>query len=291
MVWINPYFYKIEFMNEIVKKSYLSDETYLFGYIDFFYNFNYVDIEKQLQDDISEQINITDDEQLAKDEKPKEIPLILSNNPDKSNSNLFINKYTIDDESTSINLNLGYRYYSLNYNKSDATINRQLLDSISDAGNIDNIVLKDNTEDSFMYENHIGGEWSGKMDIDNVHENFLHTTIQNKNNLKFLQKLKMTIKMERPNYGLYRFQKVLLELYNLNKLNNKDDDNKKVSDMDMAGQYDDKIIHKFSGEWLITAINFLFNKADGNYQEITLVKRELTKEYTFPRRVKKQMFE
>ena len=64
------------------------------------------------------------------------------------------------------------------------------------------------------------------------------------------------------------------------------DADKSKEKMEGVGQHDDKIIHKLSGEWLITSINMVFSKDDGVIQELTLVKRELTKEYTFPRRPK-----
>ena len=65
--------------------------------------------------------------------------------------------------------------------------------------------------------------------------------------------------MQKPNYGLYRFQKVLVELYNLTKLD--DADNTVDSEnLTYGNQWNNKIIHKLSGEWLITAINYTFSK-------------------------------
>ena len=89
--------------------------------------------------------------------------------------------------------------------------------------------------------------------------------------------------MGKPNYALYRFQKILIELYNFGKI---EDEEEMDSQQDGTGQnqYDSKIIHRLSGEWLITAINLTFSRESGNIQEITLVKRELTEEYNFPRR-------
>ena len=69
MTWINPSNYKIEFMKEIVRKAYISDNSFLFGYVDFYYNFNYVDIETQMKDDISAQMNIMDREKITSDNK------------------------------------------------------------------------------------------------------------------------------------------------------------------------------------------------------------------------------
>ena len=285
MVWINPSNYKIEFIKEIISKSYITDETFLFGYIDFYYNFNYVDIETQLKDDISTQMNIMDREKIIKDEKEDSVPLILSNNPDAANSNLYISKYTLYNSSTNINLTYGYRHMAFYYNKSDDNFKKYALDTITtEDGN--SIMLKGEPGvTKGLYSDMICNTYMGKLDTDNVHREYLHSALQNRNNLKFLQKLKMTVKIDKPNFGLYRFQKVLVELYNNGKINNKETEEQNYAKD--SGPHDTKIINKLSGEWLITAINFTFSKKDGNVQELTLVKRELTSKYNFPRRVKK----
>ena len=291
MVWINPGGYRQSFIKDIIKKSYIDDTTFLFGYIDFYYNFNYVDINKQLNMDISEQNNIEDSSSAVKDvEEQKPSPLILTNNEDKSSTNLYISKYTIKNDSTEINIDNGYRYKMTSYNKIEDKVNRYFLESISEGSDNNSITLKGNPflEKDLLYEESINGKWMGKLDTYNVHENFLHTDIQNENNLKFLQKLKLSIKMGKPNYSLYRFQKILVELYNFGQIENEEEQNGKQPNPGEQGQYDSKIINRLSGEWLITAINFTFTRDEGNIQEITLVKRELTEEYNFPRREKKK---
>ena len=291
MVWINPGDYRQNFIREIIKKSYIDDTTFLFGYVDFYYNFNYIDINKQINSDISTQNNIDDTESLGGElsEDPIPTPLIITNNEDKASSNLYILKYTVNHDSTKVNIDTGYRYRYIAYNKTDNQTKSYFLDSIT-GDNDNSIVLKGNpySTNDILYNESIKDVWEGKIDTYNVHENFLHTELQNKNNLKYLQKLKMTIKMSKPNYGLYRFQKVLIELYNLGKMNDSEENDGEKPEGTDQGQYDSKIIHRLSGEWLITAINFSFTRDEGNIQEITVIKRELTEEYNFPRREKKE---
>jgi len=285
MVWVNPANYRIEFIRDIISKTYIDDDTFLFGYIDFYYNFNYVDIETQMKEDISNQMNLASINESNKDSQDKEVPLILTNSPDRTTSNLHIQKYTLINSSTSTNLAYGYRHYVNYYNKSDDELKKYALDNItSDDDNT--IVLKGNdVEPNTLYDELYNDTWMGKLDIDNVHENYLHSSLQNQNNLKFLQKLKMTVKMAKVNYGLYRFQKVLVELYNMGKMDDPEKTNFTDEEIERGAQQNDtKIINKLSGEWVITAINLTFSKKDGIIQELTLVKRELTEEYTFPRR-------
>ena len=293
MIWINNANYRIEFMKNIVQRSYIDDDTFLFGYLDYYYNFNYVDIETQLKSDISEQMNLVNKSKAVKDTDPIETSLILTNNPDKKDSNMHIDKYTIINSSTNINLQYGYEHVVTFYDKLEYKLNRYTIDSVSNDDDGNTIIMKGNEEEgNKLYNDMKNATWMGKIDTDNVHENFLHCQVQNKNNLKFLQKLKITIKMTKPNYGLYRFQKVLVELYN----NGKTTETSKLKDPEIKGDTptqselsqsnDDKIINKLSGEWLITAINMTYDIKVGNIQEITLVKRELTKKYDFPRREK-----
>ena len=273
MVYVNPSNYRMEFMKDIIERSYITDDTFLFGYIDFYYNFNYVDIEAQLKDDISTQMNMLDRETTIKDGKDDNVALILTNIKDAENTNMYISKYTLMDSSTNINLQYGYKHTAFYYNKIDDEIKRYDLDNITDSD--DNaIVLKGHIDDkNGMFENMSCNTYMGKMDTDNVHKNYLHTILQNRNNLKFLQKLKINVRMGKPNYGLYRFQKVLVELYNNGKLNNGKEEQLTDKEIKAGGkEYDSKIMHKLSGEWLITAINFTFSRKDGNIQELTLVK-------------------
>lgn len=273
MIWINPANYRIEFMKNIIERSYLDDNTFLFGYVDFYYNFTYVDIEQQINDDISNQMCNIIDKRLTKD--VDKVPLILSNHPDIESTNLYINKFTIDNSSFRTNLKCGYQHVITYYDKLKNDIQRYNIETITYDDEND-IVLKDSDE-NLLYDRLITGTYTGKIDTDNVHENFNHTYIQNKINLEFLQKLKMKIKLRKPNYSLYRFQKVLVELYNLNKLTTE-------NNMGDGKMYDDRIINTLSGEWLITGINVNYKLNGGNEQEITLVKRELTLKYDFPRR-------
>ncbi len=290
-VWINPSNYKIEFLTDIIDGSYISDDTYLFGYLDFYYNFNYVDIEKQLSEDISEQKTLLENKQMLLDGKETEVPLILTNHPDKDNTNLKIDKYTIVNSSTNVNLTYGYKHIVNYYNKTNDEIKNYAIDSISNNDDSNKIIMKGNDiESDDLYNNMSINTWIGKIDTDNAHENYLHSMLQNKMNLQFLQKLKMKVRLQKMNFGLYRFQKVNVELYNLgktvdktnaneidvNKQDNRENNSKKEID-----KFEETIINKLSGEWLIIAINFIYDKSQGNIQEITLVKRELTDKYNF----------
>ena len=282
MVWINTGDMRQNFIKDIISHSYVNDTTFMFGYVDFYYNFNYVDINKAINDDISKQDNIQDTEMIDEEAAGKTEPLIFSNNEDNASNNLFIDKYTIFQNSTEINLEHGYRNRFRDYDTKDDKINIELIDALSETTE-NGIILKGNPyKEDLLYKESINGEYLGKRY--NVYDNYLKSETLNKQNLAFLQKLKIVIKLKKQNYGIYRFQKVLLELYNYGKM--------KGDEVKEKHEYDNNLIHALSGEWIITGIKFNYitkdrkvaGKKSENIQEITLVKRELTEEYNFPRR-------
>ena len=157
MKWINPGDYRKNFITELIQNSYIDDTTFLFGYIDFYYNFNYIDINKQLSSNISEQNNIDDNERIG-DELPNDpVALILSNNEDIVKTNMYISKYTIDNDSTLINLD-GYRYRYTDYDKSEDKVNSYFIESMSSSDN-NSIVLMGNpfTKNNLLYDESIQG--------------------------------------------------------------------------------------------------------------------------------------
>lgn len=275
-VWINNAMYKIDFIKKIIEHSYISDKTFVFGFVDFYYNFNYIDIEKQLSEDISNQMTVIDSKLIKNDDKSSIVNLKLSNSPDFNNTEFKINKYTIENDSTSTNLNYGYRHKVIYFDSYENKIKKYLIDAITNDSE-NNIVLKDNSEEGDkLYNNMIKTSYLGKCSV-NVHANYIHSKIHNSMNLDFLQKLKMTVELNKVNYALYRFQKINVELYDLSSIEKEKDLKRDVNEKNI---YKTKLIERLSGEWLITGIKYIYDIERGeNIQELTLVKRELTLNY------------
>jgi len=286
MVWINPADQYLEYIQNIVKHSYKSQESFLFAYVDFYYNLNYVDIETALSENIDGQTAISSDNYFFKtpnqEEQTKE--LILMNHPDVMSTNTYIDKYDLLNRSTAINLEIGYLYYLSYYDQDGNTLYKLILDSISTPGTDNNsIIMKGGIgEISEMQKYSADGEYLGKTDNDNVHQYYIYAVKHNENNLKFLQKVKLKITINKANFNLYRFQKLKVDFYKTNQFDNKDLSKQAIpasqKDIDKnAGKItdEDKLNQRLSGDWLITAISYTFNKKSGFEQEVTLVKREL----------------
>ena len=48
MTWINPKYKPYDFMGDVIDYSYISDESFIVGYIDHYYNFCFIDVQKEL---------------------------------------------------------------------------------------------------------------------------------------------------------------------------------------------------------------------------------------------------
>jgi hypothetical protein len=260
--------------------SYKDDSGFMWSFIDFYYNLNYIDAEIELKEDTSKNTTTLVDSGQGE----KIVPLILTNHPDYNMTNMYINTYNLENASTEVNLNIGYKYNVRYYDMLSETVKTQMLESISDSG-IDNnlIVMKGQPFDyKDIYENAQNDNWYGKQDTDNVHENYIKSVVQNHNNLEFLQKIKMRISLKNLNFTIYRFQPIKVEIYEMSDVMRETDlsqTNVYNKETDLKKVDSNKINHRLSGDWLITGINYTFSQTNGIVQEVTLIKRELTAFY------------
>jgi len=287
MVWINPADQYLEYIQNIIKHSYKSQESFMFAYVDFYYNLNYVDIETALSEDIEDQLGMNSNSYFFDTQKHEEstTELILTNHPDRSGSNVYIDKFNILNKSTAVNLEIGYLYYLSYYDTNGNTLYKLILDNISTPGKDNNsIIMKGGIgEISDMQLNSANGEYVSSIDVDNAHEYYLYAMKHNENNLKFLQKVKLKITLNKTNFNLYRFQKLKVNFYKTSQLTEKDVkvqttepvNKKRIEEKQGIIADEDKLNQRLSGDWLITAISYSYNKTGGFEQEVTLVKREL----------------
>ena len=288
MTWINPgEDYIREFVpEEVVPYSYKSDDSFLWSFVDYYYNLNYIDIETALNEDITNQQTILNTSDTTGTEKT--IDLILTNHPDKRSSNLYLDRWNLDNDSTDINIDISYEPWIFYLDEINNNFVQILLDTISTTGNDKSSIVLKKRNDSV---NTTDGNsqlkkkyFLGKLDIDNAHKNLLYAEKHNENNILSLQKIKMNVVLPNLNFSLYRFQTVEVVLYDLNDMETKkgkDDHN-----INQILKDENKINNRLSGKWLITGINWVMDqknmKGGGQtifVQEITMVRRELTTLY------------
>ena len=229
----------------------------MLGYIDYYYNFNYVDIEDELSRDINEELGVTSfglEEAANVENKEDQIgSLMLSNDISMEGTNMFLDSYKIINNSTNVSLLEGYLTKTKYYNESNKELLVFDIDSISTEGG--KLVMKSGDQD--FYNRNINLVYNGKIDIDNAHKNFNYSAIQNDRNVVELTKLGLDAVLNNPNFNLYRFQKI-----------------KVMITAETATPSHALINERLSGEWFIVDIKYEMVESNF-YQKLLLVKREL----------------
>jgi hypothetical protein len=280
MTWINPSDINLDFIKATTMLSYKDDESFIWSYVDFYYNLNYIDIETQFGDSTKGLEGINSNKYLI-DNADNTTPLFLTNHPDSHGSSIFISKYNIVNSSTKTNLDIGYNYFIKYYNTIEQDLSGFVLDTISTSGDNGDIVLKSNNSSGnnadSLYQQNVTNDYYGRVDIDNIHKNFYYSLVQNERNMKYFQKIKMKVVLSSPNFNLYRFQMINVKIYKLQELDSKTritppDGRDKLAGVNI---YEDKLNKRLSGNWMISGINYKFSADVGWEQEINLVRREL----------------
>jgi len=262
MPWRNVGDKEYKFMEDIIKHSYISEESFMAGYIDFYYCFNYVDIEKEMKRDITNDVGIDTggiDKPSEKDvDKIKSLK--LTSEKGLQTSNTYFTKKAERNESTKISMEQGYRTRTKFYD----TVKKMFLVFDVDSTTTDgskSIILKGSEGDKESFDNNYVTKYHGKIDTDNVHKNYNYAVTQNKINLDNMMKNQMDISLPNPNFNLYRFQKIQVFL---------------MKDAATVAA-PETIQWRYSGEWMIASIKYTFLNGALS-QDITLARKEMGKD-------------
>jgi len=262
MTWLNPGLNRYKFLtDEVISKSWIGDNSFVWSFVDFYYNINYIDVEKALTDDINQ---ITWIAKKHDEEKPTTIKPDLSNDMSMKDTNIYFVGEKIINESTETSLLRGYlrdiSFYDVdgNWSEKAGSYKEYTLDTITAPDSDNTIYLKGDPGDTSFYENNKSYHYLGKIDTANMHTDYLWANIQNKENVYDLQKIGINIIIPHPNFNIKKFEKV-----NMNFINNNINATERVRNL------------KLNGEWLVINIKFKWT-GKTYYQIVTLVKRELT---------------
>ena len=262
MSWRNTNKKPYEFIDEIISHSYINDESYMAGYIDYYYCFNYVDIEKEMNRDATKDIGLDTSgmsQQSNGEESKRLVVLRLTNDAAQNSSSNFIGTYTTLNESTKKSLEHGYATVTKSYDR----ISKQFLvftvDSTTSDGS-ETLILKGAPKDNKYQNENIKHKFTGKIDTDNVHKNYNYSVTQNRINLNNLNKIVLNATLPNANWNLYKFMKIGVDLINPSPTPTN------------PGSKD----FRYSGYYIIADIEYLWNGKSMS-QKLRLVKKELGK--------------
>ena len=262
MPWRNVGDKQYDFINNVIKHSYLSEQSYMVGFIDYYYCFNYVDVEKEMKrdnkDDKCINTSVIPDGKTTDDVKI--VPLQLSTDKALNSSNTFIVEKNFENNSTSLSLKEGYKTKTKYYDKTKKMFLVFDVDSTT-SDESKTLILKGAKGDKEAFDNNITTTYAGKIDTDNVHKNYNYAITQNKINIDNLNKMVLTVEIPNLNFGLYLYQKVNVLI---------------VNEKPATETNRETIQWRKSGDYIISEINFNWNGLSFK-QELKLIRKELGK--------------
>jgi hypothetical protein len=260
MTWINGGDVVSNFIMYVVDHSYKSDQSFITTFVDYYYNLNMIDIEKELTRNTDNDMSVTDNVLLSSlnssGSKEQLVSLLFSNDESFKETNMFFDTYRIINHSTEVSLRSGYKNLIKFYDELNKSFLIFDLDSITSKGD-KTIILKGNPQDNEFFNLNTRTRYLGKTDFDNCHKNYNYAQQINEKNITDLEKIGIEISMVTPNYSIYKFQKIKLFISN-------------QTATPSTGLKNDRL----SGEWLIIDIRLVYSNQTFK-QIINLVKREL----------------
>lgn len=260
MNWLNTGIRNYEFMMEVLNNAYVSDESFLAGNLDLFYNFNFVDVQKELARDINNELSIASNGLLDVFGIPiveDTAPLLLTSDESLKGSNNYFTNYRILNRATDVALEKGYSDDFIYYDTDNKKANNFEVHSMN-LNEGQSLVLKGGKDDDAFFKSNKNFVYAGKSTGDNAHQNFNFSKTHNDRNISEAEKIAAEIELPFPNFNIYRFQKVKI-LFSHN-----------VSTLASAA-----FNSRYSGDWLVVDIRYVLY--DGLFKQIvTLVRRELS---------------
>jgi len=262
MTWRNIGKVPKNFVNEIIKHSYISDTSYVLGYIDYYYCFNYVDIEKEWLRDISKDVGLAStgtnhlNEPGVRDQVEK---LQLTNDKSMQSSPFHFSSYRLNNQSTKISVNKGQFTVSKAYDKKKKQFVVFDVHSQTSDGS-KTIILKGAPGDSNELKENFRTNYGGKIDTENTHIHYLYSEAQNQVNLDNLVRISVDLELPHANFNLYKFMKIQLNFIN----------QKNTATTPEVSE------SRLTGEWVIIDIGYKWTKGSLK-QTVRAVKKELGK--------------
>jgi hypothetical protein len=307
-VRIQPYITYGDFIDQIVKSSYISDSSFLNYFIDIYYYLNFVDVNRvitsnnpsleEFQDSFTS-LHVSMAEESFADDRLDNTPskILLTNKMDWKPTNSYIERYTIDNQSKTINEKHGhFRELQIWDDNGDPRLDRYRVEALTTPSERLRDIeepLKGNRESeeylSLVKNKYMGRQSVGEAGLGNSHQNGLYAKFHNTRNNDELQKIKLNVTLASFNPSFYRYQKVPVLMYHnaaesiraaIRLDQAKEQKGFKDSAIDKSRTVEDpqpdQVMDQFlSGYYIIESIDLVYKQSIGNFtQEMTLLRRE-----------------
>lgn len=278
MSWLCPGCTPLEFLKEDLSKHAYNDESSFYtAFVDQYYYLNLVEVNSLFTfDEELENIRTTwnSDEDFLNYKKElelREVPLFLSNSKEVAGTPQQITGYSPINNSGNVSLRNAYRRVLQYYDKSERERVEYFLETLNTQGSDaeDKVILKGREGEDISQ--HIKYKYLGVQANDNMHPQYLHSKVQNFQNLQEVTKVGLVLELAEVNPALYRFQVIPVFIINKGNQIRRDLTQDKAQEDTGSGTMD-----KFlSGFYIIHSIKYIWSTSLQKFtQRLTLYKRE-----------------
>lgn len=306
------------FVNNTVSTAYKDEKSFFDWYIDPWYNLCFVNVNKQFDlEDKFEEVSLTVWPPISnanfadgiKDTADKKVKFALSNVSPYTSTNFGIQSYSWNNNSGDVVIKNGYKRtgYWLNIDGNEIESQNAFSEALTTEGaEKDYVLLKGiKREDGTAYDYRKKNKhtWLGKQAIatnqGNVHPNFSFAKVLNHQNLEELEKTTLTLKLNGPNFAIYKYQRVPIAIYengdyqtksslalrdktlgeeNPNMKPDQEGSAQNIGPDSTAGvdDFGSNILNNFlSGYYVVGGIKYVWSRSVGGVQpELKLIRRE-----------------
>lgn len=306
---IQAYDRTIDFIQNLVDTSYVSEDAFQTFYIDQYYYLNFIEVNKifnsknvkgeDAQDVIASFDQSFSQESGTEDNDQVGGKLYLTNNQTAEGTGQKISEYSLENNSSTISLNNGYKRTLSMYDdleEADKVVEFDI-ESFTSTNLRDMEEPLKGRRDEDHYNTHVKHKYIGRQqDINiegNVHSNHKYSFLNNYQNLIELSKMQLIVDLQQFNPSLYKFQKLPVIMYHVEPTKvegaKKEEEVRKekgVNTEDKAvdfknegegvtGHDEAKLDDFLSGHYIIGGIEYIYEKGMKSMrQRLTLLRRE-----------------
>jgi hypothetical protein len=232
MTWLMPNYTYKSFIHDIKKRAYRNDDTFFDCFIDRYYNLNFINVEKMLNQEGDTEKGLVALEQTAIDkrriqensettENSLETPIVLNNHPGSKGSEFYIVDYKLDGNHGEILANHALRKHVYWYDHGgnpdpkktdDANFKDQYLEPIQTPKQNNGKEPQTVNLDEFRNAQTVSGVWVG-IDYSNAHRDYKFAEEINTHNLLEIKKNQLHVTLEGININILRGSRVSVLIY------------------------------------------------------------------------------
>jgi hypothetical protein len=300
-VRIQPYISHQKFIKNIVETSYISDNAFQTYFIDQYYYLNFIEVNRifnskntmSLQDAqdslMSFSESLSEAEEGTNNNDNIKSKLVLTNYFRFKGFNNYINKYSLENNSSAIVANHGHFRDIQIYDDTTEDLSEFTIDPLTSENLLDSEEPLRGRRSEDRYTGQIKHKYVGRQDVGeegmgNVHASYAFSKVHNfRNNLE-TSKMVLRVTLASFNPSVYKYQKVPVLMYMYDDIKKassdiKDEEAKKQGFKDRQFE-DDKsndqarVDYFISGNYIIQNIDYSYTKSKGIVQTLTLMRRE-----------------